>query len=103
MKIVQVTYTAKPAFVQQNSENIRAVMNELKVSGHPGILYHSCLGADGKTFTHTAFYAAETDQEVLTNLSSFQHFQKELKALGLEIPPKQELLTLVGISREIFK
>jgi len=102
MKIVKVTYQAKPAFVHQNTENIRTVMSELKVSGHPGILYHSCLGADGVTFTHTAFYEAESDQQVLTNMASFQHFQKELKELGLDTPPKQELLTLVGVSRALF-
>jgi hypothetical protein len=102
MKIVKVTYAAKPEFVAQNQENIRAVMNDLRQADHPGINYFSCLGADGKTFTHTAFFTSDEDQKLLNELPAFLHFQQELKANGLETPPQLELLTLVGSSKEIF-
>ena len=103
MKIVKVTYTTIPGFVEQNSENIKAVMNHLQELNHPGINYNTCLAPDGKTFIHTAFFKSEDDQKLLNELPAFKHFQQELKAAGFEAPPKQELLTLVGSSTEIFK
>ena len=102
MKIVRVTYTTTPGYSDQNQANIKAVMTELQSGKIDGINYHVCLGADGKTFTHTAFFKSEEDQKLLNELSSFRHFQQQLKAGGLEIPPKQELLTLVGSSVAIF-
>jgi hypothetical protein len=102
MKIVRVTYTTSPGYADQNQANIKAVMTELQARKTGGINYHVCLGADGKTFTHTAFFKSEEDQKSLNDLSSFRHFQEQLKASGLEVPPKQELLTLVGSSVSIF-
>jgi hypothetical protein len=78
-------------------------MADLQKLNHPGINYNSCLSPDGKTFIHTAFYKADEDQKVLNDLPSFKHFQEQLKASGPEVPPKQELLTLVGTSKDIFK
>jgi hypothetical protein len=57
---------------------------------------------DNKKFIHTAFFKSEEDQKLLNDLSSFKVFQEQLKSGGLEIPPKQELLTLIGTSPEIF-
>jgi hypothetical protein len=102
MKIVRVIYTARPEYVPQNSANISTVMSDLQQAGHPGIFYHSCLGADGKTFTHTAFYQSEEDQKLLNALPSFKDFQEKLQAAGFEVPPKQEWLTLVGSSKDLF-
>jgi hypothetical protein len=102
MKIVRVTYTAKAEYAEQNQLNIQTVMSDLQKTGHPGIFYHACLGADGKTFTHTAFFEEDEYEKVLFGLSSFQTFQQQLKASGPEVPPKQELLTLVGSSSPIF-
>ena len=102
MKIVKVTYTTKPEFAEQNQTNIKNVMAELQRLQHSGINYNSCLGADGKTFIHTAFFKSEEDQKLLNELPSFKHFQEELKSAGFEVPPKQELLTLVGSSTNIF-
>src|SRR5450432_2774077 len=98
MKIVKVSYTAKPGFANQNSENIKNVMNDLRKLDHSGIFYHACLGPDEKTFTHTAFFRSEDDHKLLNGLPSFIHFQGQLRASGPETPPKQELLTLVGSS-----
>jgi hypothetical protein len=102
MKIVKVTYTARAEFAEKNQANIKTVMNELQNLAYPGINYNACLGADGKTFIHTAFFKSEDDQKLLNELPSFKHFQEQLKAGGLETPPKQELLTLVGSSITIF-
>jgi len=102
MKIVRVTYTTKPEYAAQNAKNIEAVMADLQQMKHPGINYHACLGPDGKTFTHTAFFDAEETQKALFALESFKHFQEQLKASGPETPPKQELLTLVGSSVQIL-
>jgi len=102
MKIVKVTYTTKAEYAEQNQSNIKNVMAELQKINHPGINYNACLGADGKTFTHTAFFNSPEDEKVLLELPLFKHFQEQLKASGPETPPKQELIMLVGSSTEIF-
>ena len=103
MKIVRVTYTTTAEYAEQNQANIRAVMADLQHLNYPGMNYHACLGPDGKSFTHTSFFKSDEDQKLLNELPSFIHFQTQLKAGGLETPPKQELMTLVGSSREIFQ
>jgi hypothetical protein len=102
MKIVKVTYTTKAEYAAQNQSNIQQVMTELQQLNYPGINYNACLSADGKTFTHAAFFKSDEDQKLLNELPSFKHFQEQLKTSGLESPPKQELVSLVGTSNEIF-
>ena len=101
MKIVKVTYTTKEAYVEHNQINIKNVMTDLQKLNQDGINYNACLSADGRTFIHTAFFKTEDDQKLLNELPSFKHFQEQLKS-GLEVPPKQELLNLVGTSKNIF-
>jgi hypothetical protein len=102
MKIAKVTYTTKAEFAEQNQINIKNVMIDLQNANHQGINYNACLSADNKTFIHTAFFKSDEDQNFLNELPSFKKFQEQLKSSGLEIPPKQELLTLVGSSNTIF-
>jgi hypothetical protein len=102
MKIVRVTYTAKAEYVEQNQTNIKNVMAELQKINNPGINYNCCLSPDGRSFTHTAFFKSEEDEKVLLTLPAFVYFQQQLRANGLDAPPKQELLTLVGSSTDIF-
>ncbi len=102
MKIVKVTYTTKAAFAEENQSNIKNVMTDLQKLNHLGINYNACLSADGKTFIHTAFFNSDEDQKILNELPSFKYFQEQLKSNGLEVPPKQELLNLVGSSNTIF-
>jgi hypothetical protein len=102
MKIVRVTYTTKAEYAGQNQANIKNVMAELRKLNNPGINYNSCLNPDGKTFTHTAFFNSDDDEKVLLELPLFKYFQEQLKASGLELPPKQEWPTLVGSSVDIF-
>ena len=103
MKIVKVTYTTKAEYAKQNQSNIKNVMADLQKLHHPGIHYNACLSADGKTFIHTAFFKSDEDEKILIELPSFKYFQEQLKSSGLEVPPKQELLNLVGSSNNIFK
>jgi len=103
MKIVRVTYTTKAEYAAQNQNNIKTVMADLKKLNHADINYNSCLGADGKTFTHLAFFKEDEAEKVLLGLPSFKAFQEQLRGSGLESPPKQELLSLVGSSTDIFK
>jgi len=77
-------------------------MDDLQKLAHPGINYNACLSADGKTFIHNAFFKSDEDQKLLNELPSFIHFQQQLKSSGLEVPPKQEQLSLVGSSTPIF-
>jgi hypothetical protein len=102
MKIVKVTYTTTAAFAAQNQMNIKSVMSDLQKIDASGINYNSCMAADGKTFIHTAFFKSEEDHQILNELPSFKHFQERLKSNGFEVPPKQEWLTLVASSVNIF-
>ena len=103
MKIVRVTYSTKTTYADQNQANIKNVMADLQKLKLPGVNYHVCLSADGKTFTHTAFFETDKDEKILIELPAFKHFQEQLKANGLETPPKQELLSLVGSSNDMFE
>ena len=102
MKIVKVTYTTTAVFSEQNKSNIKMVMSDLQQVNHKGINYNVCVSVDNKTFIHTAFFDSDEDQKILNELPSFKDFQVQLKANGLEVLPKQELLSLVGSSRNIF-
>jgi len=103
MKIVRVTYSTKPEYAETNQRNIKNVMAELQKGNHAGINYHVCLAPDGKTFTHTAFFKAVEDEQILFQTTAFKYFQEQLKASGPEVPPKQEILTLVGSSVDVFR
>src|SRR5947207_13559523 len=102
MKIVRVTYTAKAEYAEHNQNNIKKVMADLQAINNRGINYNACLSADARSFTHTAFFNSDEDEKVLLQLPSFIQFQQELKVGGLETPPKQEVLTLVGSSVNMF-
>jgi hypothetical protein len=102
MKIVKVMYTTTPEYSEHNQGNIKRVMADLQAINNPGINYNSCLGPDGRSFIHTAFFKSDADEQLLLTLPAFIHFQQELKASGLEAPPKSEQLTLVGSSTTIF-
>lgn len=102
MKIVQVTYTTTPEYASKNQAYIQHVMADVQQLNHPGIQYTACVQADGKTFVHLAFFKSPDDQRILNELASFQQFQQGLKSSGPELAPKQELLSLIGASKNIF-
>ena len=98
MKIVKVTYTAKPEYVEQNKANIRQVMSDLKNINNPDIRYDAMIGEDGRSFTHFTFFKSDGAEQILKELESFKYFGAQLKANGLDTPPVLEHLTLVGSS-----
>lgn len=103
MKAVIVGYTVKPDFADTNAANIRAVMEEVKSLGNPGIRYQAFrLSEDSCSFRHVGFYADEAAMKAATGLASFQKFQQELKASGPVAPPKPEWLDLVGAGHDVF-
>ena len=102
MKIVKVTYTTRAEYAAQNKLNITTVMNDLQNLNNTGINYHVCVCSDDKTFIHTAFFDTDENHNILMALPSFKHFQEQLKASIPEFGPKQELLSLVGSSKNMF-
>ena len=103
MKIAKVTYTTQMEYAEQNKANIQAVMDDLQRMNVPGLNYNACVGPDGKTFIHMAFFETDEAQKILFDLPSFKSFQEQLKNSKPETPPKPEMLTLVGTSTPIFK
>jgi len=102
MHIVKVTYTVKAEYAQKNQENIGSVMNDLRKINHAGIRYGTYLGEDGKTFMHFASFEQKEFQQILFDLEAFKTFTQELRESGPEVPPKTEVMQLVGSSYEIF-
>jgi len=101
-KIVRIIYTAKPEYVSHNKENIARVMSDLRKANHPGIKYATYIQEDGKTFMHFTHFENEEASKLLNSLPSFKQFQDELKANGIEVPPKVDHLSLVDSSYDIF-
>ena len=102
MKIVRVQYTAKPEYAEKNRENILHVMEELRKLNNPGIKYSVYNLADGKSFMHLAHFKTDDEQKILLGLESFKKFGAELKANGIEVPPKSEDISIVGSSFDFF-
>ena len=102
MNAVRVQYTVKAEYVDTNKANIQRVMADLKEINNPHIRYSSFQLEDGKTFMHFVMRANEEAQKTLSELPSFQEFQRQLRESGPEVPPKAEDLTLVGSSWDIF-
>lgn len=102
MIVVTVNYSTKPEYAERNISNIKSVMKDLLQAAHSGIAYHVCLGEDGRSFTHTAFFKSPADRQLLNELPSFIQFQQELKSGGLENPPRQESPVLVGSTNETW-
>ena len=102
MNAVKVEYTVKEEYVETNKANIARVMADLKDLGSPDIFYGAFLKEDGKTFVHFVMRASDEAQKVLSDLPSFQEFQRQLRESGPEAPPDAQDLTWVNASREPF-
>jgi hypothetical protein len=102
MKVVRVQYTTRAAFASTNSQNIAAIVKELKTLQHPGIKYTAWLLPDGKTFMHFDQLESEEAHQVLQNLASFKKFADDLDGSQLEVEPKLELLSLVASTEDYF-
>ena len=102
MNGVKVQYTVNEEYVETNKTNIRQVMADLKEINNPDIKYSAWLLDDGKTFVHLVHRANPEAQKTVSELPSFQEFQRQLKASGLEVPPQADDLSLVGSAWDIF-
>jgi hypothetical protein len=103
MKTIRVTYTTSAAYAPVNMANIEQVMSDLCELSQPGIFYQVFLNPDGQTFVHQASFRTDEDNNALLQLPSFRSFQQQLRDSMPEVQPKQEFVTLVGASRNIFQ
>ena len=102
MNGVKVQYTVKEEYVETNKANIQQVMADLREINNPDIQYSAFLLDDGVTFVHLVMRVNDEAQKTVSELPSFQEFQRQLKESGPEVPPNAEPLTYVGSSWEIF-
>jgi len=102
MNGVKVQYTVKEEYVETNKANIRQIMADLREINNPDIQYSAFLLNDGVTFVHLVMRVNDEAQKTVSELPSFQEFQRQLRESGPEAPPNAENLTLVGSSWEIF-
>ena len=101
MKVTRVQYTVRSEFVEENSQNIEAVMRELRALGNNEVRYAVYLHDDGKTFMHLVHQNSAQAERLPTSLESFKHFQARLKQ-NLEVAPKVETFAMVQSSAPIF-
>jgi hypothetical protein len=102
MNAVKVQYKVKKEFVETNKANIRQVMNDLREIDSQKIIYSAFLLDDGQSFVHFVVRVDDDAQKIVSDLPSFQEFQRQLKESGPENPPQAENLTLVDSSSSFF-
>ena len=100
---VKVSYTVKPAFVEQNKQNISTFLSDFKKLVNSNFLYNVYLEADGLTFLHISMYENEDVQKEVLQVPSFLKFQKERDESGLNDTHKLETLTFIGSSLSVVK
>ena len=101
MKAVQVRYTVKPEYVEQNKANIRKVMAKLKAEPVEGMQYSTYILEDGQTFVHINMAKDDETMSKLGNLQEFKDFRMGLKASEPISPPRQTKLHLVAAGFEL--
>ncbi len=102
MNAVKVQYTVKEDYVETNKANIQQVMADLKALNDPAVKYAAFLLDDGKSFVHFVMRENDEAQKTISELPSFQEFQRQLRESGPEVPPQAENLTAVGSSWAVF-
>lgn len=99
---VQVSYTVKPDFVEQNKKNIHNFLSDFKKLVTSNFLYSVYLKEDGLTFVHVSMYENEQVQNQILNVPSFLQFQKERDDSGLNGSHKIENINLIGSSLSLL-
>jgi len=102
MNAVKVQYKVKKDYVEINKTNIRQVMSDLREIDSKEIIYSAFLLDDGQSFVHFVIRADDDAQKIVSDLPSFQEFQRQLKESGPETPPQAENLTPVDSSSSFF-
>lgn len=97
MQAVKVQYTVKSGYVEENKQNIRKVMEALKVSPIEGMQYASFTDKENpNTFIHINMARDGETMAKLNDVKAFTEFRMALKASQPLSPPKQTKLDLVG-------
>ena len=97
MKVTKVEYTVRKDFIETNKANIGKVMEELRATNNHDVKYMAFLKDDGKSFMHLVLSANDEAGKIISGLSAFQHFRKELNS-GVEVKPVAENFHLVHSS-----
>ncbi len=101
MEAVKVQYTVRPEFVDENTSNIRRVMDALRSNPVEGMKYVSFTLEDGQTFVHINISQSAKAKSALQAMPDFQAFQSALKASKPMSPPNVESMELVGAGFDI--
>lgn len=103
MITVQVTYTVKADFVEENINNINLFLADFKIMLTSKFLYHVYRKDDGLTFEHIAMFENEEIQKEVLSTPSFISFQQQRDEKGLTTAPVIEILKHVGSSISLIK
>ncbi len=101
MKAVEVRYTVRPEFVEQNKANIRKVMQRLRDEPIDGMFYSSYTLDDGCTFVHINIARDPETLGRLVEVAEFKEFQAALKASQPTSPPSPTPLSPVAAGFEV--
>ena len=100
---IEVTYTVKPEFVEQNKQNIHSFLADFRQLKHLKFLYNVFVKEDGVTFMHISMYDNEAIQNELLQVPSFVAFQKQRDEQGLAQYPQIFNINLIGSSLDVIK
>ena len=101
MKSVKVEYRVRPEFAEENTANIRKVMDALRQRPIEGLTYIAFALEDGETFVHVNVARDEATLSKFTGTQEFKDFQSALKESDPVSPPAPQTLELVGASIEL--
>ncbi|MEE1944186.1 hypothetical protein VRU48_03635 [Pedobacter sp. KR3-3] len=99
---VEVSYTVKPAFLEQNKRNISLFLADFRQLTHLNFLYQVYLKDDGLTFMHLSMYENEEIQQQILHVPSFLQFQQERDESNLDNAAQVKQLTLIGSSLRLI-
>lgn len=99
---VQVSYTIKPTFFEQNKTLVNQFLADFKQLSHLNFLYNVYVKEDGLTFLHVSMYENEDVQTQVLNTPAFLQFQQQRDQEGLAGEVKIEVLNLVGSSLSLL-
>lgn len=101
MRAVEVRYTVRPEYADQNKANIRKVMAKLRASPIDGMMYSAYTLEDGHSFVHINICQDEETLSKLNDVDEFVEFRKALKESLPITPPSSIDLEYVGANFDI--
>ncbi len=100
MRQVMVRYKVKPERVEENSELVRAVYDELQRTQPDGLRYATFRLDDGVSFVHVAV-ERDDGRHRLREVNAFQAFQREISDRCDEQPVVTELREIGSFGFEV--